>query len=429
MAPMGNAVIRADGVGKRYQLGRREVGYRTLRETLAGAALRPARKLRSLARGAPWRRQRETMWALKDICLEVPRGEVLGIIGRNGAGKTTLLKILSRITEPTTGRVELRGRVGSLLEVGTGFHPELTGRENIYLNGAILGMKRAEIEDKFDDIVAFAEIERFLDTPVKRYSSGMYVRLAFSVAAHLEPEILLVDEVLAVGDTRFQSKCLGKMGEIADDGRTVLFVSHNLGAITSLCSRAVLLDHGRITADGPSNQVAARYLSVGADASPVIDADAVDDRRGPGPCRIQRLTIGGAEGGPRIDFAMGESMKVVWDLVSDQPVAGLVLAAVIQSTTGVPVHHIVSVDAGFELEEWAGSTSVSMVVEALALYPGEYVLSFWVGDGHGNDSDFWIGCSRIRVAQGSLITRDGLSWAQAMCFTPARWDRIDHEGV
>jgi lipopolysaccharide transport system ATP-binding protein len=204
--------------------------------------------------------EEEILWALKDVSFEVKRGEVVGVIGRNGAGKSTLLKILSRITEPTTGHAEIHGRVGSLLEVGTGFHPELTGRENIYLNGAILGMKRAEIARKFDEIVAFSEIEKFLDTPVKRYSSGMYVRLAFAVAAHLEPEILLVDEVLAVGDASFQKKCLGKMGDVAQEGRTVLFVSHNMGAIMQLCYSAILFSYGRLVLFSDSEKTVSSYL-------------------------------------------------------------------------------------------------------------------------------------------------------------------------
>jgi lipopolysaccharide transport system ATP-binding protein len=210
-----------------------------------------------------WQEKDDTIWALRDVSFEVKRGEVVGIIGRNGAGKSTLLKILSRITEPTGGRAEIHGRVGSLLEVGTGFHPELTGRENIYLNGAILGMKRAEIDRKFDEIVAFAEIEKFLDTPVKRYSSGMYVRLAFAVAAHLEPEILLVDEVLAVGDAAFQKKCLGKMGDVAREGRTVLFVSHNMGAVARLCNRSMWLDDGCIHKQGATSEVINAYLQEG----------------------------------------------------------------------------------------------------------------------------------------------------------------------
>jgi len=249
--------IRVSGLGKRYALGESSHS-RSLREALADAARRPWRR-RDRANGHDTADKKE-IWSLKDVSFDVPAGAVIGVIGRNGAGKSTLLKVLSRITEPTTGRVEIRGRVGSLLEVGTGFHQELTGRENIYLNGAILGMRKAEIDRRFDEIVAFAEVERFLDTPVKRYSSGMYVRLAFGVAAHLEPEILLVDEVLAVGDVGFQRKSLGKMSDVAKEGRTILFVSHNMAAIQALCPEALLLEQGSIVARGASNQVVAEYL-------------------------------------------------------------------------------------------------------------------------------------------------------------------------
>jgi lipopolysaccharide transport system ATP-binding protein len=240
---MSEPAIRVDGLGKRYRLGRRE-RYLSLRDSLSRAASRPLRWLRESA--ATDENTPDSFWALKDVSFEVEHGEVVGIIGRNGAGKSTLLKILSRITEPTAGRVELYGRVGSLLEVGTGFHPELTGRENIFLNGAVLGMVREEIARKFDEIVAFSGVEKFLDTAVKHYSSGMYMRLAFAVAAHLEPEILVVDEVLAVGDAEFQAKCLGKISEVAAHGRTVLFVSHNMGAIERLCRKVMLLDGGRV---------------------------------------------------------------------------------------------------------------------------------------------------------------------------------------
>jgi lipopolysaccharide transport system ATP-binding protein len=268
MGEMGDVVIRAEGLGKRYRIGRHEAPYKTLRESLSGLAMAPVRQLRAVVIGDAFRRREpETIWALREVDLEVRRGEVLGIVGRNGAGKSTLLKVLSRITEPTIGRVEIRGRVGSLLEVGTGFHPELTGRENIYLNGAILGMRKAEIDRRFDEIVDFAEIERFLDTPVKRYSSGMYVRLAFAVAAHMESEILLVDEVLAVGDSAFQKKCLGKMGAVAREGRTVLLVSHNMTAIRSLCPRSVLIEAGQVAATGSTDKVVRSYLTVGQHAA------------------------------------------------------------------------------------------------------------------------------------------------------------------
>ncbi|MGE5691680.1 MAG: polysaccharide ABC transporter ATP-binding protein [Pseudomonadota bacterium] len=243
------AAITADGLSKRYQIGELQRGYGTLRDSIANAV-----------RNVGHHRRHEEIWALKDVSFEVAEGEVVGVIGRNGAGKSTLLKVLTRITAPTTGRAEIRGRVGSLLEVGTGFHPELTGRENVYLNGAVLGMRRREIERKFDDIVEFSGIAQFLDTPVKRYSSGMYVRLAFSVAAHLEPEILLVDEVLAVGDAEFQRRCLGRMEDLGQSGRTVIFVSHNMQTIAQLCDRAILMERGSAVLDGPSADVVAQYL-------------------------------------------------------------------------------------------------------------------------------------------------------------------------
>ncbi|MFC1997371.1 ABC transporter ATP-binding protein [Chloroflexota bacterium] len=266
---MTNTIIKVENLSKQYRIGGRKESYGSFRESLSNAvsnSLRRIRNPRSLS-------QQDTIWALKDVSFDVNQGEVVGIIGRNGAGKSTLLKILSRITKPTEGTVRLRGRVGSLLEVGTGFHPELTGRENIYLNGAILGMSRVEIANKFDEIVDFSEIGKFLDTPVKRFSSGMYVRLAFAVAAHLEPEILLVDEVLAVGDAAFQKKCLGKMGEVAEGGRTVLFVSHNMSAIQSLCSRAILINAGNLIFDEEPRSVIRSYLhqvSVGDEFSRMI---------------------------------------------------------------------------------------------------------------------------------------------------------------
>lgn len=256
-----STAICVDRLSKRYRIGLTpsRFQYETLSERLAQAVSAPFRARRASADS----HSSPHIWALRDVSFEVPQGQVLGIIGRNGAGKSTLLKILSRITEPTEGEVRIRGRVGSLLEVGTGFHPELTGRENIYLNGAILGMKRAEIDRKFDEIVAFSEVEQFIDTPVKRYSSGMYLRLAFAVAAHLEPEILLVDEVLAVGDAEFQKKCLGKMGDVAQQGRTVLFVSHNMSAVLRLTQESIVLDRGRLVLRAPSAEAVDYYLSAG----------------------------------------------------------------------------------------------------------------------------------------------------------------------
>lgn len=250
--------IRCEGLGKRYRIGE-QVRYKTLRETLTDAAHAPLRWL-GWKRGAAARDRATELWALRDLSLEVKQGEILGVIGRNGSGKSTLLKVLSRITKPTEGTAKIRGRVGTLLEVGAGFHPELTGRENIFLNGAILGMKRAEIQRKFDEIVEFSDCGRLLDTPMKHYSSGMYVRLAFAVAAHLETEILFVDEVLAVGDAAFQKKCLGKIGDVAHQGRTVLFVSHSMVAVDSLCTRAVCLHEGKMVQEGAPATVTSRYL-------------------------------------------------------------------------------------------------------------------------------------------------------------------------
>lgn len=260
---MALPAIRVEGLAKEYSIGVRARGTHTFREMLMDAVTAPFRRLRHAGAAA----EAELFWALQDVRFDVPVGQALGIIGRNGAGKSTLLKVLSRITEPTRGHITIRGRVSSLLEVGTGFHPELTGRENILLNGAILGMSRREILRKFEEIVAFAEVERFLDTPVKYYSSGMYVRLAFAVAAHLEPDILIVDEVLAVGDAEFQKRCLGKMEGVAKEGKTVLFVSHSMPAITRLCTRALLLDAGRVIMDGDPAAVTARYLGSDVDAS------------------------------------------------------------------------------------------------------------------------------------------------------------------
>ena len=302
---MNEIAIRVENLGKRYRIGGPQERYRTLRDTITDVALAPVRRLRSLGQPTP---PEEIIWALKDISFEVKHGEVLGIIGRNGAGKTTLLKVLTRITEPTEGYAELHGRVGSLLEVGTGFHPELTGRENIYLNGAILGMRRAEIDSKFDEIVQFAEIEKFLDTPVKRYSSGMRVRLAFAVAAHLEPEILLIDEVLAVGDVSFQRKCLGKMGDVAKEGRTVLFVSHNMAAVENLCRRGVVLDQGRIRVIGSQTEAVAQYLkSLGETTHSLRERE---DRRGSGAVRVVGIEIKDVQGNVLDAVACGQDVDV-----------------------------------------------------------------------------------------------------------------------
>ncbi len=301
-----SVAIHVDRLSKRYELGARQASYRTLREAVTATALAPLHALRRL--GKRKELEERTMWALRDVSFDVQVGSVLGIIGRNGAGKSTLLKILSRITEPTGGRAEIRGRVGSLLEVGTGFHPELSGRENILLNGAILGMSRADIVRKFDQIVAFAEVEKFIDTAVKHYSSGMYLRLAFAVAAHLEPEILLVDEVLAVGDQSFQAKCLGKMGEVAGEGRTVLFVSHNMAAVRGLCTEAMLLRGGEVAVRGKPADVINQYLMRDEDVSG--DLASVREREGDGSIRFTSVKVIDHNGQASDTVYCGESMTI-----------------------------------------------------------------------------------------------------------------------
>jgi lipopolysaccharide transport system ATP-binding protein len=285
-------IIKVENLGKQYRIGAREAAYGTLRETIVELAQAPLRRLRNKNGDAA----NQMIWALKDVAFEVNPGEVVGIIGQNGAGKSTLLKVLSRITEPTHGRVQLYGRVASLLEVGTGFHPELTGRENIYLNGAILGMKKVEIQRKFDEIVAFSEVEKFIDTPVKRYSTGMYLRLAFAVAAHLEPEILIVDEVLAVGDANFQRKCLDKMENVARQGRTVLFVSHNMPAIVRLCPRVILMKEGSVAMDGDSRKVAAAYLDTGLETTAAREWPIIEEAPGDDTVRLRAVRVRGGDG-------------------------------------------------------------------------------------------------------------------------------------
>jgi len=312
---MSDPVISVENLGKKYLLSHQSGNGEGLRHALERSFTAPARWLASRFRAAaappPKAKTEEEFWALRDVSFAVEPGEVVGIIGRNGAGKSTLLKILSRITEPTSGRVRIQGRVASLLEVGTGFHPELTGRENIFLNGAILGMSRAEIRAKFDEIVAFSEVERFLDTPVKRYSSGMYVRLAFSVAAHLEPEILIIDEVLAVGDAQFQKKCLGKMGEVsAKQGRTVLFVSHNMGAVAALCTKAVVLGQGRVIHPcGPTAGAIDHYLA-NLGAGTLIPLRDRTDREGRGGLRVTGFSLHDPQGNPLSHLISGQPAQL-----------------------------------------------------------------------------------------------------------------------
>ncbi len=321
---MTRSAIIVEGLSKQYRLGGPAAQGGSLREALMQAMWAPVQRWRALQHGPG--AGRDSFWALQDVSFEVERGSVVGIVGRNGAGKSTLLKIVSRITEPTRGQVRLRGRVASLLEVGTGFHPELTGRENIYLNGAILGMRKSEITRKFDQIVAFAEVDRFLDTPVKRYSSGMYVRLAFAVAAHLDPDILLVDEVLAVGDAAFQEKCLGRIQKVSQgEGRTVLFVSHNMGAVARLCDRAIWLDAGSLCADGPAQDVVKRYLALNLAPTGIWKRPANADDSA--PVRILSVSAQDSRGATRSTFSGGEAVRLEMVYEVSRPVERCQLCA------------------------------------------------------------------------------------------------------
>jgi lipopolysaccharide transport system ATP-binding protein len=374
--------IRVENLSKRYRLGPREP-YRALREVLARAVTAPFHWFKTSTSECR-NPKSDYIWALKDVSFEVRQGEVVGIIGRNGAGKTTLLKILARITKPTAGYAEIRGRVGSLLEVGTGFHPELTGRENIYLNGAILGMKKAEIDRKFDEIVAFAEIEPFLDTQVKHYSTGMYMRLAFAVAAHLEPEILLVDEVLAVGDLAFQKKCLGKMGEVAKEGRTVLFVSHNMAAVEALCRSCFLLDGGCLVATGPAREVVEQYIETSIPLpAQVVDLSHHPGRRPGALPMMQRLSLQfrSDDGLETNALPVGGDLTLTVSYVSESPLAKPVLGFVIKNQFGIRILGVNNKFSGvYPSHGPVPSGRVTCHLRACPFVEGRYTVDLWFGD-------------------------------------------------
>jgi lipopolysaccharide transport system ATP-binding protein len=418
---MSEAIISVEGLGKKYRIShQRQNGmrYKSLRDVIAEKATRlfrgretetGDRKPEAGGQTEPSSDLRppssEDFWALRDVSFEVKQGDVVGIIGRNGAGKSTLLKILSRITEPTEGEVRIKGRVASLLEVGTGFHPELTGRENVFLNGAILGMSRVEIRQKFDEIVAFAEVEKFLDTPVKRYSSGMYVRLAFAVAAHLEPEILVVDEVLAVGDGQFQQKCLGKMQEVSQGGRTVLFVSHNMLAVQKLCGRGLLLESGHLKLSGPVKDIVESYISMrsieGYTKSP--------SEHSPRIIAAKVLTLA-----PRTDTAF--DLEVEWHLPERIP--GIKIGIGLNTLEGQRVFDSVPEDIGLHIPEESGHRKAVLRIPPNTLMARHYIVSLglWVTPSGGSSTVFDRQDSALSFSvesgpggpYGHQATRDGL---------------------
>ncbi len=356
-------IIELEGIAKRYRLGR--IGSTSIRDSLE----RGWKRL--LGKNGDGRAARGDFWALQDLSFKIDPGEMVGIIGENGAGKSTLLKILSRITEPTRGEAVLRGRPASLLEVGTGFHPDLSGRENIFLNGAILGMRRSEIRRKFDEIVAFSEVEQFIDTPVKRYSSGMYVRLAFAVAAHLEPDILLVDEVLAVGDAAFQKKCLGKMGDVARQGRTVLFVSHNMASILALCERAILLKAGRVLGDGPPQEVVRTYLKT-TDADEVV-LDQRADRKGDGSARLVSCKVESIDAGHFVSST--SRLKFTLAYKSDRPLRHVRFLITIYDYTNTGIYLFDSDAVGGIPEVLPAQGVVTCTTDPINLTPGRCYLN------------------------------------------------------
>ncbi|MBI5635254.1 MAG: ABC transporter ATP-binding protein [Nitrospirae bacterium] len=374
---MANCILRVSQLGKKYHIGSIKRDYESFSELIISKLAVPLQYMRSLRMGKVERTD-DIIWALRDVSFEVEPGDVLGIIGRNGAGKSTLLKLISRITKPTVGQIDIFGRVGSLLEVGTGFHPELTGRENIYLNGTILGMKRAEIDRKFEEIVEFSEVERFLDTPVKRYSSGMYVRLAFAVAAHLQSDILVVDEVLAVGDASFQKKCLGKMGDVASGGRTVLFVSHNMTAISGLCSRAILLDNGQVTTQGPTETVVSSYLKQVQSLQEYSLADRMD-RKGTGRLHIADIVLEDDRGYPTKHAKMGDDIafRITYVGDSDRPLTNVQFSMHFFTPMNQPLFNLWNEMVGDHFSLLPPTGQIRCRIPRCPLMPGQYVFNIY----------------------------------------------------
>jgi lipopolysaccharide transport system ATP-binding protein len=419
---MNDFAISCQGLGKLYQIGQQQ-SYQTLRDALAAAARAPFNRRRR----ASEQDASSTIWALKDVSLDVKRGEVLGIIGRNGAGKSTLLKILSRITKPTTGSGRIQGRVGSLLEVGTGFHPELTGRENIYLNGAILGMRKKETDRKFDEIVEFAEVEKFVDTPIKRYSSGMYMRLAFAVAAHLDPEILLIDEVLAVGDIDFQKKCIGSMQSVARSGRTVLVVSHNMALIETLCESAVWLDGGEIVSQGRTRDVINNYLTKPGSSK---STNLLNHPRRSGNAKAKFSSIqilSHSEGGSN-DVRMGGGITIRLDIAATQPIQKPWIGIEIRTALNQLLFYIANREAGYELEPIDGNSVVKCHIAQMNLLPDRYFIDLVLADMSNTLYDQVYSAAHFDVIPSDVLgTGMPMGKDYGLVFYPTEWE-LSREG-
>ncbi len=404
---MSNKVIIVENLSKQYRIGLKEKIHDSLAGAIASWARAPLsnyNRLRKLSKFEGNGEADDIIWALRNVSFDVQEGEVLGIIGRNGAGKSTLLKVLSRITDPTSGTVRIKRKVSSLLEVGTGFHAELTGRENVYLNGTIIGMRKKEIDKKFDAIVEFSGVEKFIDTPIKRYSTGMTVRLAFAVAAHIEPQILIVDEVLAVGDIEFQKKCIGKMGDVAKSGRAVLFVSHNLVAVQNLCTRAIWIENGSIAQDGDVGDVVRAYIKSSSDAK-ALDLE-LSVRSGNGYARFQNAKTLDSDGQHRDTFSMGETIFIEFEILFYKELSGLHLSVTFRQTgTGLNVLHLTNNDCDFHLEHIAkGIRIVRVEIPKCLLYPNTYDVSLYVDNKLGIIDSVQNICS-ITMIQSNVSKR------------------------
>lgn len=420
---MNDSVIEIHNLSKSYTISHRPP-YETFRDSAVELIKKPFYLLSRKNKAV----KTEEFWALKNINLSINRGERIGIIGKNGAGKSTLLKILSQITHPTTGEIILRGRVASLLEVGTGFHPELTGRENIYLNGAILGMKQKEIAKKFDEIVAFAEIEKFLDTPVKRYSSGMYVRLAFAVAAHLEPEILIVDEVLAVGDAQFQKKCLGKMEEVGKQGRTIIFVSHNMGVVNQLCEKCILIENGKITEYGQTSRVISRYMTANIKNTSKVVFDKNTARNGNANYLFDWAELRNKENQAQTEFSMGDDIALILGLKSNNSNTDIKINIQIFASDGLAIANMVSTDAGFELISSFNMGELKVIFKNIRLYPDIYMVRIWVGGGPGGETyDEIENAIKFEIIDGGQLTSRNLPKSSGRFYLTPEWSLIVKE--